>query len=239
MAPYESGATGDDYVTLEAVHIFLKMGMSANLGQICGHFLTIIVIILLNDTLFKIFGEVGAHAFAGTLYSHLGHVGVGHYLHQFGERCLLRVPAEFCAGLCGVAPEIYHVGRTVEVGRYLDKHLAGSRVDTLFVLFLTFPAQFDADVAESKLAEFAHGVLLAGGDNEVLGSRMLENEPHTLHIVLGIAPVAQRREVAEIELVLLPWAIRAAARVILRVTKVSPRRSLSWLKRIPEQQYMP
>ena len=39
---------------------------------------------------------------------------------------------------------------------------------------------------------------------QVLWSRMLENEPHTLHIVLGIAPVAQRREVAEIELVLLP-----------------------------------
>ena len=26
MAPYESGATGDDYVTLEAVHIFLWAG---------------------------------------------------------------------------------------------------------------------------------------------------------------------------------------------------------------------
>ena len=34
----------------------------------------------------------------------------------------------------------------------------------------------------------------------------------------------------------LPCLIRAAASVILRVTKVSPRRSLSWLKRIPEQQ---
>ena len=30
-----------------------------------------------------------------------------------------------------------------------------------------------------------------------------------------------------------PCAIRAAAREILRVTKVSPRRSLSWLNRIP------
>ena len=33
--------------------------------------------------------------------------------------------------------------------------------------------------------------------------------------------------------VLYPWAIRAAAKVILRVTKFSPRRSLSWLNRMP------
>ena len=32
--------------------------------------------------------------------------------------------------------------------------------------------------------------------------------------------------------------MRAAASVILRVTKVSPRRSDSWLNRMPEQQNM-
>ncbi len=33
--------------------------------------------------------------------------------------------------------------------------------------------------------------------------------------------------------------MRASARVILRVTNVSPRSGLSWLKRMPLQAYMP
>ena len=147
MAPYESGATGDDYVTLEAVHIFSGVGMSANLGQICGHFLTIIVIILLNDTLFKIFGEVGAYAFAGTLYQPPWPCRRRPpYPHQFGERCLLRVPAEFLRGPSW--------GRPRDLPRRSDgRSRAIPPISTLPVAALlpfsfsqTFPAQFDADV---------------------------------------------------------------------------------------------
>ena len=52
-------------------------------------------------------------------------------------------------------------------------------------------------------AEFAHGVLLAGGYHIVLGLRLLQDEPHALHIVLGVSPVTQRREIAEVQLLLL------------------------------------
>jgi hypothetical protein len=54
-----------------------------------------------------------------------------------------------------------------------------------------------------------------------------------------VAPVALGVEVAEEDLVLEAVLMRPTARVILRVTKVSPRRSLSWLKRMPLTANMP
>ena len=56
---------------------------------------------------------------------------------------------------------------------------------------------------EGQCGEFADGMLNTGGDHEVLRLVVLEDEPHTLHIVLGIPPVAEGVEVAEIEAVLL------------------------------------
>ena len=56
---------------------------------------------------------------------------------------------------------------------------------------------------ECQGAELADGVVLTCGDDEVFRLLLLQDEPHALHVVLGIAPVAERVEVAEIELVLI------------------------------------
>ena len=56
---------------------------------------------------------------------------------------------------------------------------------------------------ESQRGELTYGVLLAGGDDEVLRCLVLQDQPHALDIVLGVAPVTTAGEVAEIELVLL------------------------------------
>ena len=45
-------------------------------------------------------------------------------------------------------------------------------------------------------------MIFAGGNHEIIRLGLLHDEPHTLHIVFGIAPVAVGIEVAEIELVL-------------------------------------
>ncbi len=65
------------------------------------------------------------------------------------------------------------------------------------------PFELNAHVVESEGSKLAHGVLLARGDDEVVRLTVLQNEPHTLYIVLGVAPVAAAGEVAEVELVLL------------------------------------
>ena len=55
---------------------------------------------------------------------------------------------------------------------------------------------------ESEGSELAYGMLHACGDDEVFRGVVLEDEPHAFYIVLGIAPVAEGIEVAEIEAVL-------------------------------------
>ena len=56
---------------------------------------------------------------------------------------------------------------------------------------------------------------------------------HTFNVVPGMAPVSLGLEIAEVERVLEADSMRATPRVILRVTKVSPRMGLSWLNRMP------
>ena len=135
--------------------------------------------------------------------------------HKFDELLEgggLRVPAEFGLGFGRVAPEVDYVGRAVEVfgnGDYgaADKVCVGRTGngddDTLLVDSFAFPAKLDAGVVEGQGCEFADGVLDAGGDHEVLRLVVLEYEPHALHIVLCITPVAEGVEVAEVEAVLL------------------------------------
>ena len=53
------------------------------------------------------------------------------------------------------------------------------------------------------MAELAHAVLLSCSDYEVLRLLLLENEPHALHVVLCITPVAERIQISQVQLVLL------------------------------------
>ena len=119
------------------------------------------------------------------------------------EGSLAGVPAEECLGLGGVAEQLLHFGRAEEAWVDLDQALARSNVDTSLVDAFAFPTQLDADMLEGQGAELADGVILTRGDDEVFRFFLLQDEPHALHVVLGIAPVAEGVEVAEIELVLI------------------------------------
>ena len=132
---------------------------------------------------------------------------IDHDLHQFLEGSGIGVPAEFGAGLRGVTPEVDDVGGAVEVGGNLDEGLADKLVgaadaDAFLVLGFALPLEFDADIVEGELGKLADAVLHARGDDVVLGLAGLEDEPHTLDVVLGVAPVAEGVKVAEVEFVL-------------------------------------
>ena len=132
---------------------------------------------------------------------------IDHDLHQFLEGSGVGVPAEFGAGLRGIAPEVDDVGGAVEVGGDFDEGLADKVVgaadaDALLVLGFALPLEFDADIVEGELGKLADAVLHARGNDVVLGLAGLEDEPHTLDVVLGVAPVAEGVEVAEVEFVL-------------------------------------
>src|SRR5277367_898475 len=57
-------------------------------------------------------------------------------------------------------------------------------------------------MGEGGLAELADGVGLIGGEDEVVGFVVLEDAPHALDVLLGVAPVALGVEVAEEEVLL-------------------------------------
>ena len=97
----------------------------------------------------------------------------------------------------------------------------------------------EADVGEGVFDEFFHRVGLVGGADIVVGLVLLEHKPHGFDILWGVAPVALGVEVAEVEVFLFVEFDVGDGTEILRVTKVSPRRGDSWLKRMPFVACMP
>jgi len=135
---------------------------------------------------------------SGTFNGNFSHVGVHHDSDELLKLGFRRIPAEFAARLGRVSEEVDHVGGTVEVWRNLDDDPACCLVDALLFGTFALPAQIYAYMPESYCGEFPYGMLLAGGYHIVGGHFLLEDEPHAFHIVRGVAPVAQRREIAQI-----------------------------------------
>ncbi len=118
------------------------------------------------------------------------------------EGSLLRIPAQFADGLRRVAEELLDLGRA-EVARVDgDERLARLAIDAFLVGTHAPPLQLDAGAAEGVRAEFPHRVHLTRGDDEVIGLVVLQDEPHALDEVRGVAPIALGRQVAEEEAIL-------------------------------------
>src|ERR1044072_6176603 len=113
-------------------------------------------------------------------------IGVDHDLDQFLE-LHVGLPAELLLGLRGIAEQRIDLGRTVVARVHLD-----------------VVAHLEACVRERDVEEFLHRMGLSGREHEVLRLVGLAHPPHALGVLLGIAPVAGRGEVAEVELVLEP-----------------------------------
>ena len=105
----------------------------------------------------------------------------------------LRFPAHLAFGLAVIADEQLHLGRAVI-----------ARVDFHVLL----PIQPHA--AEGHLQALADRVRLVRRDHVVVGLRLLQHQPHRLPVLLRVAPVATRVQVAHEQLVLQPqlmWAL--------------------------------
>ena len=129
------------------------------------------------------------------------HLGA-HFLDgDFGD------PAEFFLRLGGIAEEGFHFGGAVVSGIDADDDVThghgrgevvihcGDGGDFLFAL--AGESELDTGLAGGHADEFAHGNLLAGGDDEIVRSFLLEHHPLHTDIVLGMAPVAERVDVTE------------------------------------------
>src|SRR4051794_28141436 len=92
-----------------------------------------------------------------------------------------------------------------EVARVdLDQESAGAAVETLLVCTHALPDDLAPDLGKGELDELAHAVGLAGRQHVVIRLLLLEDAPHPLDVVTGVAPVAPRVEIADPEPVLQP-----------------------------------
>src|SRR5215217_4651806 len=99
---------------------------------------------------------------------------------------VLRLPAELRARFRRVADEAVQ--------------LSGTSLQRGINPYAWLPV--DADVRERALDELADGVVLPRRNDVVAGLVLLQHQPHRLHVVACVAPIATRIEVSEHELVL-------------------------------------
>ena len=106
-------------------------------------------------------------------------------------------------------------------------------VGGLFVDAAPMPGEVEFEEFGAALDELAAAELLAGCNNVILRLLLLEHEALHFDVVAGVTPVAFGIEVTEERVCCRPTLMRARARVVLLLTKVSPRWRLSWFKRMP------
>src|SRR5216684_3608385 len=114
-----------------------------------------------------------------------------------------RSPAESALRFRGVAEEKIDLRRTDIARVDLDEHAAAAAFETLLLESGAAPLEIDAGTSKRQRTKVAHRVLLPGGDDEVFRLVLLQHEPHGLDVILCIAPVASRIQIAEVEAILL------------------------------------
>jgi hypothetical protein len=160
-------------------------------------------------------------------------VGFNHLADQLVEADA-QSPSKFAQGLACIADQRLDLGGAGVARIDRDDDFAGW-IECLLVCTGALPGEVKFEQLGAALDELAHAVLLAGGDHIIPRLLLLQHEPLHLDVVACVAPVAPCVEIAEILFALQAGLVRVRPRVILRVTKVSPRMGDSWLKRIPLQ----
>jgi hypothetical protein len=65
-------------------------------------------------------------------------------------------------------------------------------------------APIEPRILKGGVDEFFDRMGLAGADDVIVRVILLQHEPHRFHVLRGIAPIAFSREVAKVELLILP-----------------------------------
>src|ERR1700691_370321 len=127
-----------------------------------------------------------------------------HHLLDQLRKARLRFPTELLARLAGVADQKIDFGGTEIHGIDAHDSFAGLLVDAGLVGALAAPLNDAADLGEGEFDKFAHRAGLARRQHETVGLVGLQDHVHALDIILGMAPVPFRLEIAEIERVFEP-----------------------------------
>src|SRR6266481_620390 len=121
-----------------------------------------------------------------------------HFLDELRERRLW-LPAELLPRFAGVADQKIDFGRAEIDGIDANDGLAGFPVDAGFLDTLAAPLDAAGNLRECQFDEFAHRAGLACRQHEIVGRVSLQYPVHALDVIPGMAPVALRPEISEIE----------------------------------------
>src|SRR5579863_9898398 len=119
-----------------------------------------------------------------------------HLAHQRLE-VDLRSPAEFLARLAGITEERVHFGRPKIARIDANDRVPAARIEAALLHALALPFELHAERLGRQLGEFAHRMLLAGGDDEILGQLLLQHQPLRPDEVARMPPVTAGVEVSE------------------------------------------
>ena len=99
--------------------------------------------------------------------------------------------------------------------------------NTFLLTALPLPCYFNTGIMEGVFYKLPHRMAFTGADHVIVRFFLLKHEPLAHHVFRRKPPISLCIKVADIELFCFPDKICATARVIFRVTKVSPLRGLS------------
>lgn len=151
---------------------------------------------LFYNPFFEIFGQVRPNLFTGPLNGHFCHVGIDHDPDQLLKTRPGRIPPQFGLCLGRVSQKIHYIRRTVEIRRNRDQAPCLSPCRHLSRSWPSPTNSSSMPTYLSKIAKFTAQNAVRRGDDEIFRLVVLENQPHTFYVVFGIAPVAERRQVA-------------------------------------------
>lgn len=102
-------------------------------------------------------------------------------------------------GLGWIADEAMAIDRTEKLGIDAEDGLASSGVGGGFVFTLAVEIEIGSGFEEGGAGELADGGGGAGGEDEVVGKRVLKGEPHASDEFWGVSPIALGVEISEFE----------------------------------------
>src|SRR5574344_195776 len=143
-----------------------------------------------------------------------------HNLYQFRELCLRRIPAKRSFCLCRISKQLFHFTWTEIFTVYLNHCFSRLHINTFLISTFSLPTQFHACFLKSECTEFSYRMHLACCDNEIIRFRLLQNQPHTFHIILGISPVATGIHITKIQLILISLSYTASCQCNLTGNEV-------------------
>ncbi|MNL28762.1 hypothetical protein D3C87_1504210 [compost metagenome] len=118
-------------------------------------------------------------------------------------------PTQLGLGLGRVAEQGFNLGWAEETLIDFNDHIAHFHAGGViaadsadggdFIHPFAAKSQFDASFFSRHAHKFTHRDLLAGSDHEIFSGILLQHHPLHTHVIFGVAPVAQRIHIAQMQ----------------------------------------